>query len=296
MATPHGIQTPWNECRKKSSAELKPATALLTFHHPVGFPFISSIADLDSGACGVNLRLTTLVRGYKDHRSSSLQLLHPDVTQTIPKQSLFAVALALFPGTYAGFSGKTCRIMPLGTSITFGVGSTDGNGYRAALYNLLATDGNTVNMVGSQKGGNFKDPDNEGYPGFIISQNVDVGNAPARLTTLIQDVLDAPTLTLVVLSTLPPNGDAATNTRINAYNAALPAVVRSFTDAGRSVVLVDSRAVVAVGDLVDGTHPNDAAYARMATVFYNGIQAANANGWIFDVDGPPPRRGMREGM
>ncbi|KAF7339110.1 FG-GAP repeat domain-containing protein [Mycena venus] len=240
------------------------------------------------------------------------------------RQSLFAVALALFPSSYAGFSGKTCRIMPLGASITFGVGSTDGNGYRAALYNLLAADGNTVNMVGSQKGGNFKDPDNEGYPGFIISQvtdkanaampvqrpnivtllvgtndmlqNVDVGNAPARLTTLIQDVLDAPPLTLVVLSTLPPNGDAATNTRINAYNAALPAVVKSFTDAGRSVVLVDSHAVVAVGDLVDGTHPNDAAYARMATVFYNGIQAANANGWIFDVDGPPPRRGMREGM
>ncbi|KAJ7746531.1 FG-GAP repeat domain-containing protein [Mycena olivaceomarginata] len=231
-----------------------------------------------------------------------------------------AVAVALFPSSYAGFTGKTTRIMPLGASITFGVGSTDGNGYRADLYNLLAADGNVVNMVGSQKGGNFVDPDNEGYPGFIITQvtdkanaampvqrpnivtllvgtndmlqNVDPAGAPARLTTLIQDALDAPPLTLVVLSTLPPNADAATNARITTYNAALPAVVKHFTDAGRSVVLVDSHAVVAVGDLVDGTHPNDAAYARMAQVFYSGFQVAFANGWIFDVDGAPPRRGL----
>ncbi|KAJ7232386.1 lipolytic enzyme, partial [Mycena rebaudengoi] len=236
------------------------------------------------------------------------------------RQSLLALAVALLPGASAGFSGKTCRIMPLGASITFGSGSTEGNGYRADLYNLLAADGNTLNMVGSQKGGTFMDPDNEGYPGFIITQvnakantnmpiyrpnivtllvgtndmlqNIDVANAPARLTTLTQNVLDAPPLTLVVLSTLPPNADAATNTRINAYNAALPGVVQGFVNAGRSVVLVDSHAVVAVGDLVDGTHPNDAAYARMAQVFYNGIQAGFANGWIFDVDGPPPRRSI----
>jgi lysophospholipase L1-like esterase len=164
------------------------------------------------------------------------------------------------------------------------------------------------------------DPDNEGYPGFVISQvhdkanaamptyrpnvvtllvgtndalqNIDPAGAPARLTSLIQDVLDAPPLTLVVLSTLPPNANTAANALINTYNAALPGVVKGFTDAGRSVVLVDSHAVIAVGDLVDGTHPNDAGYARIAKVFYDGIQTAFANGWIFDVDGPPPRRGL----
>ncbi|KAJ7159679.1 lipolytic enzyme [Mycena filopes] len=237
--------------------------------------------------------------------------------------SFLTLALALCPSAYAaGFSGKTTRIMPLGASITFGTGSTDGNGYRADLYNLLAADGNTVNMVGSQKGGTFLDPDNEGYPGFIISQvdakgvaampvqrpnvvtllvgtndalqNVDPAGAPARLTKTIQDVLDAPPLTLVLVSTLPPNANAAANALINTYNAALPAVVKNFTDAGRSVILVDSHSVVAVGDLVDGTHPNDAAYARIAGVFYTGLQQAFANGWIFDVDGAPPRRSVGE--
>ncbi|KAJ6583493.1 lipolytic enzyme [Mycena vulgaris] len=233
-------------------------------------------------------------------------------------RSLLALALALCPSAFAGFSGKTARIMPLGASITFGVGSTDGNGYRADLYNLLAADGNTVNMVGSQKSGDFIDPDNEGYPGFIITQvdtkgvaampvqrpnivtllvgtndmlqNVDPAGAPARLATVIQHVLDAPSLTLVVLSTLPPNSNAAANERITAYNAAMAGVVQGFVDAGRSVVLVDCHAVIAVGDLVDGTHPNDAGYARMAKVFYDGIQAADAKGWIWAVDGAPPRR------
>ncbi|KAJ7159706.1 FG-GAP repeat domain-containing protein [Mycena filopes] len=237
--------------------------------------------------------------------------------------SFLTLALALCPSAYAaGFSGKTTRIMPLGASITFGIGSTDGNGYRADLYNLLAADGNTVNMVGSQKGGTFFDPDNEGYPGFVISQvdtkalaampvqrpnvvtllvgtndmvqNLDPAGAPARLTKLIEDVLDAPPLTLVLVSTLPPNANTATNALINTYNAAIPAVVKSFTDAGRSVVFVDCHSVIAVGDLVDGTHPNDAGYARMAGLFYNGLQQAFAKGWIWDVDGAPPRRSVGE--
>ncbi|KAJ6451300.1 lipolytic enzyme [Mycena sanguinolenta] len=236
------------------------------------------------------------------------------------RKYLLALALAMCPGSYAGFSGKSLRIMPLGASITFGTGSTDGNGYRADLYNLLAADGNTVDMVGSQEGGTFYDPFNEGYPGYIISQvnaksnvqmpiqrpnvvtllvgtndalqNVDPANAPARLTTLIENVLDAPPLTLVIVSTLPPNANAAANALINTYNAALPGVVQSFVNAGRSVVLVDCHAVVAVTDLVDGTHPNDAAYARMAEVFYEGFQDAYALGWIWDLDGAAPVDGF----
>ncbi|KAF8177364.1 lipolytic enzyme [Mycena galopus ATCC 62051] len=234
--------------------------------------------------------------------------------------SILVLALALFPGSHAGFSGQTTRIMALGASITFGVGSTDGNGYRATLYDLLAADGNTVDMVGSQLGGTMPDPWNEGYPGYIITQvntqanlamplqnpnvvtllvgtndaidNVDPANAPARLTTLIENVLDAPPLTLVIVSTLPPNANAAANALINTYNAALPGVVQTFVAAGRSVVLVDCHAVVAVTDLVDGTHPNDAAYARMAQVFYEGFQTAYALGWIWPVDGPAPIDGF----
>jgi lysophospholipase L1-like esterase len=183
------------------------------------------------------------------------------------------------------------------------------------LFNLLNGDGNVVNMVGSQKGGTFSDPDNEGYPGYIIDQVIEKGQAampiqrpnivtilvgtndmvqniadgaPDRLGTLIDDILDWEWLTLVVVSTLPPNSNADTNARIDTYNAAMPAVVQKRVDAGRSVILVDSHAVVAVGDLVDGTHPNDAAYERMGRVFYDGINLAESKGWLWDVYGAPP--------
>ncbi|KAJ7806930.1 lipolytic enzyme, partial [Mycena olivaceomarginata] len=226
------------------------------------------------------------------------------------KHSLLAVGLTLFPSSYAGFSGKNLKIMPLGASLTYGTASSDLNGYRATLDLLLAGDGNTVDMVGSQKSGNFTDPDHEGYPGFIISQidakgiaampvqqpnivtlaagtndmlqNVAPADAPARLVTAIQDILDASSATLVVVTTLLPNGNAAVNTRVNTFNAALPGVLQQFTDSGSPVILVDAHAVVAVGDLADGTHPNDAGYKRIAKVFYDGIQEGFSKGWIFD--------------
>ncbi|KAJ7108003.1 hypothetical protein C8R43DRAFT_963028 [Mycena crocata] len=161
--------------------------------------------------------------------------------------SLVALASYVSP-----FSGVTCRItyasgwcvsyitqpsecleliLPSMASITFGVQSSDVNGCRDDLYNLLANDGNTVNMVGTQRGGDSKDPDNEGWPGFVVSERA---------------------------------------------------------DAGRSVPLVDSHAVTAVGDLIDGTHPNDAGYERIGRVFYDGIVRAKALGWLFPVDGPAP--------
>ncbi|KIY72681.1 carbohydrate esterase family 3 protein [Cylindrobasidium torrendii FP15055 ss-10] len=225
------------------------------------------------------------------------------------------VTLAFALNAYA-FTGKTARIMPLGASITYGTGSTNENGYRKTLYNNLVADGNTVNMVGTRQGGDFADTDNEGWPGYIIDQvlgkaqesmplnrpnlvtllvgtNDMVQNkadgALDRLGGLIDYVLDyEPTLTTVLVSSLPPNGDADSNSRIDTYNAGIPGVVQARVDAGRSVIFVDSHAVIAVGDLVDGTHPNDAGYERIAKVFYDGIVEAEAKGWLWDVDGPAP--------
>ncbi|EAU90859.1 FG-GAP repeat domain-containing protein [Coprinopsis cinerea okayama7 len=228
-----------------------------------------------------------------------------------------AVATALLPNAFA-FTGKTCRIMPLGASITFGVGSSQGNGYRDDLYNLLARDGNVVNMVGNNPAvdSTFHDKDTEGWSGRTIddvaekmrismpknrpnivtvlvgtndmTRNIDVGRAPERLSRMIGEILDFPPLTLVVVSTLPPNRDPAANARINAYNAALPNVVLSWANRGRSVVFADCGRLVGVTEIPDGTHPNDAAYERIGRCFYDAIVGADHRGWIFPVDGPPP--------
>ncbi|EJD34779.1 lipolytic enzyme [Auricularia subglabra TFB-10046 SS5] len=232
------------------------------------------------------------------------------------KPSLLAVALALFSGANA-FSGKTCRIMPLGASITNGSGSSRGNGYRDDLYNFIQRDGNTVNLVGSQKAGDFHHPYNEGYPGAVLTEvnahgqdampkyrpnvvtllagtndavfKIDPAGMPDRLYKIVDDILNWPWLTLVVVATLPPNGNPEANALVDSYNAAIPGVVQRFNDQGRWVVLADVRSVVEVGDLVDGTHPNDAAYERMGRKFYEAIQVGESRGWIADVYGPPPQ-------
>jgi len=49
------------------------------------------------------------------------------------------------------------RIMPLGASITEGVASSDGNGYRKWLRQQLRWKGWKVNMVGSKANGNMAD-------------------------------------------------------------------------------------------------------------------------------------------
>lgn len=49
------------------------------------------------------------------------------------------------------------RTMPLGASITFGLKSTDGNGYREWLRKQMRFAGWEVNMVGSVSSGDMKD-------------------------------------------------------------------------------------------------------------------------------------------
>ena len=90
------------------------------------------------------------------------------------------------------------------------------------------------------------------------------------------------------VATLPPTADAAGNARVDAYNAAMVDVVRSFKDQGRWVVLADVHSVVGLDDLVDGIHPGDAGYERMGRKFYEAIQVGESRGWLADVYGPPP--------
>jgi hypothetical protein len=58
-------------------------------------------------------------------------------------------------------NGVNLRILPLGDSITYGAGSSDGNGYRLALQNMLS--GNNVQYVGSQHSGSMANNSNEGH-------------------------------------------------------------------------------------------------------------------------------------
>ncbi|WP_449476119.1 FG-GAP-like repeat-containing protein [Streptomyces abikoensis] len=198
-------------------------------------------------------------------------------------------------------------VMPLGDSITRGVGSSNGSGYRAGLWNQLAPHANKLDLVGSENHGALPDADHEGHSGWKISgiaANIDqwlpaaapnvvllhIGTndlhddyhpetAPRRLGELVDKITSqAPDVTVLV-SSLVPSADAATQERIEQFNAVLPQLVSERRGKGRHVGYVDMGAVT-TNDLADDLHPKDSGYVKMADAFSNGIARAAEDGWI----------------
>ncbi|KAL3468175.1 SGNH hydrolase-type esterase domain-containing protein [Aspergillus heterothallicus] len=206
------------------------------------------------------------------------------------------------------------RILPLGASITYGVHSSDANGYRRVLRDQLRSDGWEVNMVGSQSNGNMRDYDLEARPGNTIDQvrtatspslpckpnvvlinagtndcrlGIDINNAGARMRSLIENVLSASDMqdTLIVLSTLLPSGNAAIARNTPAVNEQFRALVRTMRREGRHIVLAEMSGLIYPDDFtqkgqVDDTHPGDAGYAKMARIWRDAIRDASRQGLI----------------
>jgi lysophospholipase L1-like esterase len=112
-----------------------------------------------------------------------------------------------------------------------------------------------------------------------IDLNLDVANAPTRLGALLDQITtDAPDALLVVARITPLNYDAG-NARVEAYNDAMPALVRPRASAGKHILLVDMYAPFVADPsfktslLADQWHPNPAGYALMAGVWYQAIQS-----------------------
>ncbi|RDW68818.1 putative esterase [Aspergillus mulundensis] len=199
------------------------------------------------------------------------------------------------------------RILPLGASITWGMGSTTGNGYRGPLRSQLRFSGWEVNMVGSKSNGEMEDNDVEAHSGDLISEvhaasqhsyiykpnivlinagtndcnrAIDIPGAGQRMRSLITDLLSAPDMakTLIILSTLLPSGNANIAANTPAVNAQYRDLVTAMRSEGRFIVLAEMNADPSFldypSDFSDDTHPNDAGYAKMARVWYEAIRGA----------------------
>jgi lysophospholipase L1-like esterase len=191
-------------------------------------------------------------------------------------------------------------IMPLGDSITDGYNIP--GGYRIELWQKFASNGNQVDFVGSMTNGpsSLGDKNHEGHSGWRIDQidaqisgwlssyqpqivllligtndmiqEYQVAQAPARLSALIDKILVGAPERRIILATLPPNTDSGRNTRIVAYNSALPEIVAQKAAEGKLVTLVDMYSALTLADLADRTHPNQAGYSKMAAVWYAELQ------------------------
>lgn len=205
-------------------------------------------------------------------------------------------------GAYAPCpTSDVCTILPLGDSITFGVGY--GGGYRVELFRRALADAKQITFSGSLSNG----PDmvdgapfpkqNEGHSGWKIdqllplipapalqkvphiillmigtndiAQNDDLENAPERLAGLLDAlVMHAPDALIVVGKLIPFGRSMAVPT----YNDALAALIEERAQAKEHVMLVDQFTDFPSSELGDGVHPNQQGYERMAGVWYDAIQ------------------------
>ncbi|KAL1836385.1 hypothetical protein VTJ49DRAFT_5223 [Mycothermus thermophilus] len=215
-------------------------------------------------------------------------------------------------------NGIPLRIMPLGASITYGLGSSDWNGYRAALRSLLLTStprAAAVNMVGSLHNGTMIDNDVEGWSGFRITQvhekamntsdkavlywkpnlvlinagtndaaqGYQIPSAGWRMESMMRDIWEASPRATILLSTLLVNKNPTTDKHVLEINEQYVRLATRLREvAGRPVVLVDMHGEDGPGyeDIPDGTHPTDEGYVMMARLWYRGVVEASHAGFL----------------
>jgi lysophospholipase L1-like esterase len=193
--------------------------------------------------------------------------------------------------------------MPLGDSITRGIGSTDLSGYRKELLGLLTgQSGYEVDFVGSlQDGPNTFDNQHEGHggatafeiaagtPGWLSAATAvdivllhagtnDLQNPLADPDSVANDVdriLNAidgfSTNTWVVLAQIIDT--CPSNTKTHPFNNSLLALFNARKSTDKIVLVNQESALVCSNDFADDLHPNDTGYAKMADVWLGGLQA-----------------------
>jgi lysophospholipase L1-like esterase len=194
-------------------------------------------------------------------------------------------------------SGTLLRILPLGASITYGLKSSDGNGYRLALLNKLKEAGNPVHFVGTQYGGSMENNQNEGYIGKRILevkgfmgpalnflpnvvlillgtndavQNFEISKMGDSMGATIDQILASIPDVAVFVTKLPPNTVSSQSSQnIVIFNDMLDRVVK--IRGGKNVAVVDAYSIISPDELQDGTHPTEAGYMKLAEMFYQGI-------------------------
>jgi hypothetical protein len=195
-----------------------------------------------------------------------------------------------------------CKILPLGDSITDGVGVPGGGSYRIELFSLaLENDKNITFVGGSMNGPQMVDGQpfpraHEGHSGWTVQQidgivnqsalNVnphiillhigtndmyggDPGGADERLVTLVDDITEkAPNALLVVSSIIPLPSNTS---QVSTYNARVPQIVEDAAGDGKHVIYVDQFMGFPTDELADGVHPDADGYARMGAKWYAAI-------------------------
>ena len=154
----------------------------------------------------------------------------------------------------------------------------------------------------------MSNPQNEGHDGWTISQiagiatgvvgeyapnvvtlligtndinlNEDVSDAPARISTLIDQLFSAAPGAAIVVAAIPPTSDQTLQGGLKTFNAAVSLNVLFRRQAGQHIVFVDTNDIDPNTDKADTLHPNDSGYQKLGNDFNGGVQLAMAYGWV----------------
>jgi lysophospholipase L1-like esterase len=199
--------------------------------------------------------------------------------------------------------------MPLGDSITLGVNG----GYRNNLYTGLQQNNCGVSYVGTLSDLNTRvaDKDHEGHLGLTIGDiarsvnawmasaqpsivllmagtndtasftNENADQIGARHDALIEQLRTARPNAWLFVASIPPQASAIIPPNnidravlVQQLNAVIRRNVDARTAAGQRVRFVDVNSALTAADLYDGIHPTEAAHAKIAQKFLEGMRAA----------------------
>jgi lysophospholipase L1-like esterase len=209
------------------------------------------------------------------------------------------------PGGFQPCKSNPCVILPLGDSITDGVGVDGGGSYRIELFSLALADDKAITYVGGLTNGpqmvdGVTFPrSHEGHSGWTVQQIDDLlfknappvaissnpeivllhlgtndmwngpDGAPDRLGKLVDKLIDALPESLIAVSTIIPWPQNAG--LVDTYNAGVVTEVNKRIDAGEHVIFVDQFKDYPENELADGIHPNARGYEVMAGKWYEAI-------------------------
>ena len=197
-------------------------------------------------------------------------------------------------------------ILPLGDSITRGItGDPTGQGYRGPLYRLFDSAGQDTDFVGGRADGNFPDPQHQGVSGRTATElnslvsgitsthNPDVvllmigtndvlreanaaSTVPGEIVSIVNRIHAVSADTYVLVAEIPVlSGSTAFGPNVTAVrtatNVGIANAVQNLEAQGHAVSLVDTSSLT-LSDLSDGIHPNQAGYAKLASIWFDAIQ------------------------
>ncbi len=209
------------------------------------------------------------------------------------------------PSGWQPCKSNPCVILPLGDSITDGVGVSGGGSYRIELFSLALADDKAITFVGGLRNGpqmvdGVTFPrSHEGHSGWTVQQIDDLlfknappvaitsnpeivllhlgtndmwngpDGAPQRLGALVDKLVEALPESLIAVSTIIPWPQNAG--LVDTYNEGVVAEVNERIDAGKHVILVDQFEGFPAAELAYGIHPNATGYEVMTGKWYAAI-------------------------